>query len=78
MVAAVRRLTSGNVKVSRADKRRDRYQKALGPLSGRRRLAEAWRWFTSEFKRLPVDRQNEITDRVVEIAADMNRKAGDR
>lgn len=74
----MRRLTSGNVKISRADKRRGRYEAAIHHLSGRRRLAEAWRWFTAEFKRLPVDRQDEITDRVVEIAADMNGKAGDR
>ncbi len=74
----MRRLTSGNVKISRADKRRGRYEQAIAGLSGRRRLAEAWRWFTAEFKRLPVDRQDEITDRVVKIAADMNGKAGDR
>ncbi len=74
----MRRSTSTKVKPTGAEKRRDRYEQAIGRLSGRRRLAEAWRWFTSEFKRLPVDRQDEITDRVVEIATDMNGKAGDR
>jgi hypothetical protein len=75
VVAAV---TSANVKVSRADKRRRRYEQAIAPLSGRRRLAEVWRWLTSEFARLPVDRQDEVADRVAGIAADLNGKAGDR
>lgn len=76
--ARLKRLARQNGRPSRADKRAGRYRTALDGLSGRRRLAEAWRWFTAEFKRLPVDRQDEITDRVVEIAADMNGKAGDR
>lgn len=73
-----RPVTSTNVKISRADKRRDRYERSIAPLSGRRRLAEVWRWLTSEFARLPVDRQDEVSDRVREIAADLNGKAGDR
>ncbi len=74
----MRRVTSTNLKASRADRRRSQYEQSITPLSGRRRLAEAWRWFTAEFKRLPTDRQDEITDRVVELAAEMNGKAGDR
>ncbi len=71
-------MTSANVKISRADKRRGRYEKAIAGLSGRRRLAEVWRWLTSEFARLDVDRQDEVADRVKEIAAELNGKAGDR
>ncbi len=78
MVAAVNHVTSGNVKTSRADRRRRRYEQAYMGLAGRRRLAEVWRWLTSEFVRLPVDRQTEVADRVARIAADLNEEAGDR
>ncbi len=79
MVAVVKNtVTSGNVKISRADKRRRRYEHTYLTLVGRRRLAEVWRWLTSEFVRLPVDRQTEVADRVAQIAADLNEKAGDR
>lgn len=79
MVAAVNNaVTSANVKVSRADKRRARYEAAYLPLSGRARLAEVWRWLTSEASRLDAAGQSAVADRVAAIAADLNGKAGDR
>lgn len=64
--------------VSSANKRKARYEALIDAQVGRLRLGQVWRWLLSEVKRLPVDRQTAVADRIRVIAAELNREAGDR